>query len=409
MPRLGAVDVYLKLTAKGQKLNIGMARFSATNPDISEAELSRKIHDVIRNDLLFTKMFNITTFNAAYTGKKEELEYWKNQMVDVVLSAKISVNKSVCSLTVNLINVENGEVMLDKTFKGNSGVFRDTAHNASDEIVLRFTGQKGIARSKIVFVNDASKSKELYVVDYDGYNSKKITGDNSINLFPKWSPDGEKIAYTTYKYGNPDLYMINKDGTGKKALSTFQGLNISPAWSPDGRELALTMSKGKSPNLYVININGEMQRKLTYSNGIDGSACYSPNKREIVFVSDRSGFPQLYIADTDGTNVRRVPTEGYSDSPSWSPKGDKIVYSMRYPGESYFNIYLYDIATDKTIQLTTASGSNEAPSVSLDGKFIVFSSTRNSKKELFVMCIDGTGEHRLAEIKGNSSMPHWSQ
>ncbi|MFN3966277.1 MAG: DPP IV N-terminal domain-containing protein, partial [Endomicrobiia bacterium] len=170
----------------------------------------------------------------------------------------------------------------------------------------------------------------------------------------------------------------------------------------------LTISKGKSPNLYLIDLNGKIVKQLTYGNNIDTSPYFSPNKKNIVFVSDRPGYPQLYIMDIDGTNLRRIYTDGYSDSPSWSPQGDKIVFTMRQPGMSFFDIYLYDISGGKISQLTFDSGSNESPSFSPDGRFIVFSSTRNKKKEIFVMFVDGSLQYRLFEAKGNCYMPHWS-
>ncbi|OGS19014.1 MAG: Tol-Pal system beta propeller repeat protein TolB [Elusimicrobia bacterium RIFOXYA2_FULL_40_6] len=402
------LDVYLKLTSKGEKINIGLINFNSIAANTVGTELARKIQDVLKTDLLFSRYFNVTSMNAVFTGKKEEFDYFRNQFTDVILTGSLSSDKSGRALNIKLFNVESGELMFEKVFQDSGGDYRSLAHSANDEIILRFTGQKGMAHTKIVFVNDSTGSKEICKIDYDGYNLKRLTEDNSINLFPKWSPDGGKVAFTTYKYGNPDLYIMNSNGSNRKAVSTYQGLNISPTWSNDGNSMALTVSKGKSPNIYIENLNGQILKRLTHSNGIDSSPCFSPNNREIAFISDRAGIPQLYICDNEGANVRRVITEGYSDSPSWSPKGDKIAFAMRFGGESFFNIYLYDIASDKAVSLTGGQGSNESPSFSPDGRFIVFSSTRNGKKELFIICVDGSGEHRLADIKKNSQMPHWS-
>ncbi len=72
------------------------------------------------------------------------------------------------------------------------------------------------------------------------------------------------------------------------------------------------------------------------------------------------------------------------------------------------NIFLTDLTGNIKHRLTMKSGSNENPSWSPDGRFLVFSSTRNKKKELFIMDVDGSAQHSLAEIEGHSYSPHWS-
>jgi len=405
---LYGVDVYLKLTAHGQRIKIGLANFTSFPADIQNIELARKIQNVTKKDLLFTRYFDIIDLNYVLAEKNPDLKIWQNQNIDVILVGKLKIKEKNCMLTAKLYEVESGEIIFEKDFKGTIENYREIAHEINDEIVLRFTGQRGIAHSKIVFVNDSTGSKEIYVVDYDGFNIKKLTNYNSISIFPKWSPDGSRILFTSFVYGNPDLFVMNADGSGKRAVSTLQGLNTTPAWSPDGNSVILTISKGGSPNLYEIDLNGKYLKRLTFGNSIDTSPYFSPNGKNFVFVSDRPGYPQLYIMDVDGTNIKRIYTDGYSDSPCWSPQGDKIVFTMRQPGFSMFDIYLYEISGGKISQLTFDSGSNESPSFSPDGRFIVFCSTRNKKKEIFVMFVDGSLQYRLFEMKGHSFMPHWS-
>jgi len=391
-----ATDVYIKLTAHGQRINIGLAN------------LPKEIQTVVRQDLLFTRYFNIIPSEMPFSGKKEELVEWQKQNADVLLTASLNITGSNGELSAKMYDVNTGKIIFNKSFTDRENDWRKLAHELSDEIVLRFTGENGIAHTKIVFANDGTGNKEVYTVDYDGYNLKRITDDKSINLFPKFSPDGKQIIFTTYKYGNPDLYIMNPDGRKKKSLSTYQGLNTPANWSPNGKEIVLTLSKGSLPDIYRLNLEGEIIKRVTFGKCINTSPNFSPNEREIIFVSNRSGSPQLHVSDINGTNVRRITTEGYSDSPDWSPRGDKIVFSMRIPGRDEFDIFIYDITAGKYYPLTYSSGSNENPCFSPDGRFIVFSSTRNKHRELFMMFVDGTGQRRVCDIKGNSFMPHWS-
>ncbi|MDI6641238.1 MAG: hypothetical protein QME68_02885 [Elusimicrobiota bacterium] len=401
------VDVYLKLIQHGQRINIGLVDFVPASADIKEADLARKIQEVVRYDLLFTRYFNITDLSYRWTGKKSEFELWRRSGADVFLTGRVELKKDFCRLKAELYDAESGDLIFEKTIDGTLQDYRTIGHILNDEIVLRFTGEKGIAQTKIAFANDMSGYKEIYVIDYDGYNLRQLTFDKSINIFPKWSKNSQ-IAFCSYKFTNPDLYVIDSDGSNRRAVSIHQGLNTTPAWSPDGKTIVLTLSKGKSPNLYHIDLSGKITKQITYGSGINTSPCFAPNSREIVFISDKSGIPQLYLTDIEGVNTRKIYTDGYCDSPAWSPKGDKIAFAQRLKGASFFDIYLYDISTGKISQLTFNSGSNENPSFSPDGRFIAFISTRNGKRELFLMFLNGSGQMRLADIKGNSFTPSWS-
>ena len=141
--------------------------------------------------------------------------------------------------------------MTGKEYFGNEETFRRMVHSFADEIVSRYTGEKGIARTRIAFVSDKTRNKELYVMDYDGQNPLKVSADHSICLSPAWSPDGKMLAYVSYRDRNPDLYGLNME-TGKRwKISGNEGLNISPAWSPNGKRLAVALSKDGAAEIYT--------------------------------------------------------------------------------------------------------------------------------------------------------------
>ncbi len=406
---LYARDVYLQLIAHGQRLDIGISEFTTKKAVFEESKLAGESRRIIRNDLIFTKMFDIIEGGPAYTGRSEELRYWGRLNADILLSAAVSLNDTILSVDAKLIDVESEKEIWSKIFSediSHKPNIRKLAHKISDEIILRLTGEKGIASSKITFINDYSGAKEVYTIDYDGYNLQRISYDNSISLLPKYSPDGKEIIYTTYRYGNPDLYSIDTASLKKRPVSTRQGLNTAASFAPNSETIALTMSRGRYPNIYLIDREGEIQRQLTTHPGIDTSPSFSPSGNEIVFISNRAGYPQLYIMNVNGSNVRRVSTRGHCDSPSWSPKGDRIAFTMM--DDFKHNIFVYDLRSGRVSQLTYNAGNNENPSWSPDGRFISFISTRHGKKELFRMFIDGSGQSRIADIPGRSFTPNWS-
>ncbi len=403
----GAADVYLGLSAHGQRAEFGFAGFFPSNGTLEEAKVGRQLGEVLLADMLYSRYFNIAEGGPLFTGKPEEIQEWTNRGCDVLVCGKISITGDQASITAQLFDLGSRQMIWEHVYTGPKSEYRRFAHEINDEIVKHYTGESGIAHTKIVFVNNASKSKELYIVDYDGYNLKKLTSYNSINLLPKWSPKGDEIVFTTYRYGNPDLYAISPDGSGLRKVSDIQGLNIAGSYSPDGLVIALTISRGSQPNLYLIDRSGRIIKRLSTDNTIETSPCFAPNGREIVLISDRAGYPQLYIMDTEGFNIRRINTSGFCDSPAWSPRGDKIVFTMRL-GREHYDLYVYDLPTATVSRLTQDERNNENPSWAPDGRFIVFTSDRTGKNELYTIAVDGSGLRKVLDAKGSSYTPAWS-
>ena len=408
-PALNATDVYLRLMAHGQRVDVGVAGFVPASPTMDESKYARQIQEILRYDLLFARYFNILDEGPLYTGKDEEIKSWADQGADMLVCGKISINLKNIEVDVQLFDTESRQIIWEKTFTGTTGDWRRLAHEINDELIMRITGERGIAHTRIVFSNNVSGSKELYTIDYDGGNLMRMTDDKSINLLPCWSPDGKEIVYTTYRFGNPDLCGISCNADRRRVISQRQGLNTAASFSPDGNTIALTISRGKTPALYLIKRSGEIIRQLTFGNAAATSPSFAPNSREIAYISDDPGYPQLYIMNIEGGNNRRLPARGYCDSPAWSPRGDRIVFTMRQGrGDNRYDLYVYALAEGTISRLTQNEGDNENPSWSPDGRFIVFSSTRSGRSQLYIAAADGSGARKLGSIPGNSSTPDWS-
>lgn len=402
-------DVYLSLSTSGSRASIGLADFLPVNGVFEEIGLSRDFKDVLENDLILSRHFNVAVADTSYKFDMEsQFSYWELKNVSVLLTGSISIKDSTnLTVKVRLYDMESRQLIWDYSYKDLSTNYRHIAHSITDEVVKRFTGEEGIANSKIAFINDSTKFKEIYIIDYDGYNLRRVTKDNRLNVLPKWVPNTSHIVYTSYLYNNSDLFLIDIKRNKRRAVSTVQGLNSPTSFSPDGKTLVATLSRGVFPNLYLLNAKGEVLRRLTQGKYIDTSPCFSPSGKEIVFISDRAGYPQIYIMDIDGVNVRRLATRGNCDSPVWSPKGDKIAFTMKSEGK--YDIFLYDLPKNKIIKLTDIGGDNENPTWSQDGRFVAFASTKTGKSEIYIIGVDGSGLRKLADIPGQSYTPAWSQ
>lgn len=410
----GQSDVIINIYEPGvTKIKIGVPPFRrSVDSAASLAGVGAEATQVVRDDLAFTGLFDV--FESPPQGAEANmqsglfmpLKAWVPLDVQAVVHGKYKSASEKVRLECLLFDVESETRIVGKFYTGSLRATRQNAHRFADEIVYRYTGKRGIAHTSIAYVKAQNGRKEIHVMDYDGHDSYRLTYHNSIALSPDWSPDGDKLVFTSYRDRNPDIYMI--DLTRKKyvRLCGYIGLNTTPAFSPDGRTLALTLSKSGNPEIYLLDLKSGDLTRLTRSSGTDTSPTWSPNGRELAFVSDRSGYPQIYVIDREGVNLRRLTYTGYNNtSPAWSPGGDKIVYVSM--SKSRGDIYAIH-PTGAALQRLTYDGGNEDPSWSPCGRYLAYSSERGGQKNIYLMRGNGSGKRQVTFGGGDNTAPAWS-
>lgn len=199
---------------------------------------------------------------------------------------------------------------------------------------------------KIGFVHDG----DLWVIDREGTNRKNITKGRFKEGIktPAWSPDGEEIAYRSRVggiFGITDLYLMDADGRNLKKLTNDLHHEDRPSWSPDGRNIAFSADLRPQENLlqseiFVIDANGRNRGNLT-QNPKAGSThvSWSPDGSRIAYTA--SPKPLLWYAphnihmmNADGTNKVMLTKEdrwAYEWRPAWSPDSKKIAFTKHTP------------------------------------------------------------------------------
>ena len=404
-------DVYIGITSSGDKKlpAIGLPTFTVSAPSIQED--ADYVREVMRGDLLFARYFDVAENGPAVKAGslKDDLSQWrKDQQATYVLTGDIAYAEPYYTIKIYVYDTHTRSSTFAKAFKGTKSSLRRLAHIASDQVVAALTGKRGIADTRIAFANNSTRHKEIYIVDYDGANLKKLTTDKSISILPRWSKDG-RIFYTTYKYRNPDIFAIDLKAGKIAPIILRGGLSLIGGVSPDGKALAFTSSGGTNPSIYIYNLETHQKKQITNKASVDGSPSYSPDGKYITFVSNRAGNPQIYVMEL-ATGTTRMLTKNFNwaDSPQWSPTGEWIVFSGREAPFHPMDIFLVDLTGTQLRRLTTDAGSNEDPTWSPDGRFIAFTTTRNGKQQLYMMDMDGSAPHLLADVKGDSFTPHWS-
>jgi len=285
-----------------------------------------------------------------------------------------------------------------------------TARRLADDVVEAFIGVRGVSGTEIAFVSDRGGNKEIFVMNADGSDARAATANRSLNNFPSWSPDGDAIIYTSYRYLRRPFLFLSSRGQGKPGRLLAR-LGDSHAqyrgvFAPDHERMALVMSDGEASQIYTVGLDGSNLRRLTNGRAIDVSPTFSPDGKRIAFVSDRTGAPQVYVMDVDGGNVRRLTYDGsYNTNPAWSPDGLWIAYETRVNGQ--FDIWMIDPEGVTNVPLETNPRSDEGPSWAPNSRQIVFSSTRRGNADLYVVDRDGSNLRRITAAAGNNTSPAW--
>jgi TolB protein len=412
-PQAQGVDVFLNVTGGGaKKLNIAVPEF-APAAGTDTAGTGKMLATVAGADLNFSGLFSVVAATGPIPANnpaalKQSWSDFATAGAHAGLHGIVAVRGDRIEGEMRLYDLTSPEFRLisSKKFDVPAAQARRLAHKMADEVVLQFTGELGIADTKIAYVLGPRGAKEILIADYDGAAPAPVTRNGSINLSPVWSPDARSLAFTSYRQGYPDLYRAFPfERRPEQTLAAFSGINSSPAFSPDGRSLAMTLSKDGNPEVYVLTLATGTMRRLTRHAGIDTEPAWSPTGRQMAFISDRAGSPHLYVMDAEGANVRQLTAGGFHTQPRWSPKGDTIVYTSR---QSVHDLWAINADGSNPRRLTNGTGDNQGATWSPNGRHLAFQSNREGRWQIFGMLADGSAQEPITRAPGDATSPAWS-
>jgi Tol biopolymer transport system component len=233
---------------------------------------------------------------------------------------------------------------------------------------------------------------EIFTMNADGSNHKRLTFNEVADEGPKWSPDKSKIVYYRRESGSApwQIWIMNADGSGQTRLTNTTTHDFKPAWKPDGSKILFSRCNSSFVcDLYTMNPDGSEQTLIPNGINTDGDedhASFSPDATKIIFVCSTNTFanPNICTANADGTNRQQL-TNTVSPvtyfHPVFSPNGAKIAFERRSNSADVFtaDIYVMDSNGSNLMNLTNNTGIFDAnPRWSPDGARILFQSQRES-------------------------------
>ena len=178
---------------------------------------------------------------------------------------------------------------------------------------------------RIAFVSERDGNREIYVMNSDGTDVKRLTDAPAYDNFPKWSPDGRHIVFSSRRdESEVQIYVMKADGSGINQLTNGPSYADIPAWSPDGKRIAYNSGPRESPSIRAMNPDGmNVEELVAYEGPPTGlDATWSPDSRRIAYeaFSYLGGNWNIHVMNADGSNAKRlIDTPGFILDLDWGP------------------------------------------------------------------------------------------
>jgi TolB protein len=172
---------------------------------------------------------------------------------------------------------------------------------------------------RIAFSSVRNGNNEIYVINEDGSNLRRLTNHPAADITPTWSPGGDRIAFTSDRTGSPQIYVMGADGSNVERITFDGSWNDRATWSrAPYNEIAYSGRTGAGFDIKVYDVATRQIRQITFGEGSNESPAYSPSGRHLAFTSTRSGSTQVFTIGRNGRGLRQITRTGNNQMPAWS-------------------------------------------------------------------------------------------
>jgi TolB protein len=272
----------------------------------------------------------------------------------------------------------------------------------------------------IAFYSDMDGNPEIYIMQADGSNLLRLTNDPAFDDSPALSPDGSQVVFLSAR-DDPDptfpelkyeIYLVDSDGQNLRRLTETETGEDHPAWSPDGSKIIFDADYGGDGfyEIYTIDLDGTNLTRLTGNAANDQFADWSPDGQQIAFSSNRNGNWDIFVMNADGSNQQALTdSPDWELFPVWSPDGEQIAFNGLVPNTGNTDVFVMSADGSDILQLTESPGFDENPVWSPDGSLIAFQTQRDGNFEIYLMNPDGSEQSSLWTLPLDELWPSWGK
>ena len=386
-------------------------------PFEGNSRVSKQLNNIMRNDLIRTGEFSILDEELLLPVKiiNDELVFsdWKLLGIDYLVTGTIVNANNSLDISYEIFDIHKKRKVRSSKVFGIPNQIRQLAHYTSDGIYESITGIKGIAATRLLYVNEVKDSRfisiyKLMLADSDGANEKVLLSSSEPIISPSWSPDGKRVAYVSFETGIAKVF-IQEIASGKREAVLSQDTQISsPSWSPDGKYLSLTLYQDGNAEIYILRLRDRTLTRMTNQFAIDTESSWSPKGNKILFTSGRSGSPQIYELDLRKLNpkAKRISFEGtYNAKASYLPNEEGVIFVHR-SSDGLFHIAM-KYKRENFIRVLTEAKMDESPSVAPNGNMVIYGIKEDDLSMLAGFSLSGA-KFKLPASEGEVREPAWS-
>ncbi len=349
------VDVPTEATALTESSAVNFSDWRARSADLlvqgsvnpvanGRFEVRFRLFDVVKQQALG---------GVAYTLEKNQLRATAHRISDWIYQ-KLTGERGVFSTRIAYVVKRGPRYELQVADADGGG--EETALVSFEPIISPAWAPDG---GRLAYVSFESKKPVVYVHSLRTGKRNVAANFKGSNSAPAWAPDGSRLMVSLSRDGGSQLFSVNPDGSNLRRVTSSNSIDTEPVFSPDGQSLYFTSDRGGSPQIYRMSVNGGEAQRVTFEGTYNVSPRPSPDGKSLAFITRNAGRYQVALLDLSTRQVQLLTDSDRDESPSFAPNGRMILLATVISGRGILSAVSADGRVKQ--RLTTLSGDVREP------------------------------------------------